>query len=106
MVDLNSLIPPGSGLTSTFTWSINDRGEIAGEGQLANGDVHAILLIPCDEKHPGECEDYSMIEVATQQTSPSTAMKQGSESPADTETPSRNRFGRGYHLPGPAAPSN
>ena len=57
MVDLNSLVAPGSGLTLTEGWSINDRGEIAGWGQLASGDVHVVLLIPCDEKHPGECED-------------------------------------------------
>jgi probable HAF family extracellular repeat protein len=37
MVDLNSLVPPGSGLTLIEAWSINDRGEIAGWGQLANG---------------------------------------------------------------------
>jgi probable HAF family extracellular repeat protein len=112
MVDLNSLILPGSALTSTFTWSINDRGEITGVGQLANGDVHAILLIPCDEEHPGECEDYSMIEVSASQISVPTAefsapATQNNESPEDTVNPVRNRFGRGFHIPGqPAVPSN
>lgn len=105
MVDLNSLVRPGSALTSTFTWSINDSGEIAGWGLLANGDVHAILLVPCDEKHPGQCEDYSMIEAAAPQTSGPATSSQGSESPAGTDNPLRNRFGRGFHLPGqPAAP--
>src|SRR5208283_1014531 len=105
MVDLNSLVPPGSPLTSTNTWSINDRGEIAGWGKMANGDVHAILLIPCDEKHPGECQDYSMIEVAAPQANGPATISQGTESPAGTDNPSRNRFGRGYNLPGqPAAP--
>ena len=36
-------------------WYINDRGEIAAEGLLPNGDEHAALLIPngdCD----GDCE--------------------------------------------------
>ena len=105
MVDLNSLVIPGSGLTALNAASINERGEIVGQGQLANGDVHAYLLIPCDEKHPGECEDYSMIEVATPQASGPARMSQGSESLAGTDNPLRNRLGRGYHIPGqPAAP--
>jgi hypothetical protein len=42
---------------------MNDRGEIAGFGLLANGDLHAYLLIPCDEHHPGiEGCDYNMAE--------------------------------------------
>ena len=32
MVDLNTLIPPNSGLTLVQAFSINDRGEIAGIG--------------------------------------------------------------------------
>jgi len=28
---------------------INDRGEIAGIGVLANGDTHAYVLIPCGQ---------------------------------------------------------
>jgi hypothetical protein len=43
--------------------NINDRGEIAGFGVLPNGDKHAFLLVPCDEKHPGiEGCDFSMAE--------------------------------------------
>jgi len=47
MVDLNTLIPSNSGLQLTIALYINDRGEIAANGTLANGDQHAFLLIPC-----------------------------------------------------------
>ena len=110
MVDLNSLVIPGSGLTATAAFFINERGEISGDGQLANGDVHGILLIPCDEKHPGECEDYSMIEASASQNSAPAAevsaqTTQRNESPAEPDNPLRNRFGRRFHIPGqPAAP--
>jgi probable HAF family extracellular repeat protein len=111
MVDLNSLVPPGSSLTLTEAWSINDRGEIAGWGQLASGDVHVILLVPCDEEHPGECEDYSMIEVPNPHTRATAEFpvtrKQNIESPADKVNPLHERFARGLHFPGQlAAPSN
>jgi probable HAF family extracellular repeat protein len=62
-VDLNSLVPAGSGLTLNEPIYINDRGEIAGNAMLANGDVHAFLLIPCDEEN-GEvdgCRDKAAI---------------------------------------------
>jgi len=63
MVDLNNLVARGSDLTLTFAFFINDRGEIAARGALSNGDMHAVLLIPCDENHPGvEGCDYSMID--------------------------------------------
>lgn len=52
MIDLNTLVLPGSGLTVINGDQINDRGEIAGRGVLPNGDVHAILLIPI-----GDCDD-------------------------------------------------
>ena len=42
---------------------INDRGEIAARGKLANGDEHAIVLFPCDENHPDiEGCDYGLKE--------------------------------------------
>jgi hypothetical protein len=45
---------------------INDRGEIAVEGPDANGNNHAVLLIPCDENHAGvEACDYSLVDAST-----------------------------------------
>jgi len=49
MFDLNTLISSASKLNLYFPTIINDRGEIAGQGQLPNGDIHAFLLIPCDD---------------------------------------------------------
>jgi probable HAF family extracellular repeat protein len=67
IVDLNALVPPGSDVTITNALDINDRGEIAGNGFLPNGDVRAVLLIPCDEEHPGiEGCDYDPVEAATE----------------------------------------
>lgn len=51
LVDLAALVLPGSGVTVFSAVFINDRGEIAGSGMLPNGDVHSVLLIPCDEHH-------------------------------------------------------
>jgi len=45
-MDLNSLIPAGSGVELTKATRIADSGEIAAQGVLANGDEHAYLLIP------------------------------------------------------------
>lgn len=53
MVDLVSLIPGGSSLRLTEPETINDRGEIAGNGLDADGNQHAFLLIPCDESQTG-----------------------------------------------------
>jgi probable HAF family extracellular repeat protein len=63
LVDLNTLVSPNSGVYLAEAKTINDRGEIVGDGFLPNGDVHAILLIPCDEQHPGvEGCDYSLVD--------------------------------------------
>ena len=79
-IDLNTLIPPGSGLQLTQAVSINDRGEIAGQGATAAGDNHAFLLIPCDENHPGvEGCDYSMVDT--------TLLPQIPASPTASRTP-------------------
>ena len=68
IVDLQTLLLPGSGITLSKSrgrgaYNINDRGEIAGEGVLPDGDARAVLLIPCDENHRGiqDC-DYSLVD--------------------------------------------
>jgi len=62
MVDVNSLIVPTSENEVISEFDINDRGEIAGQVLLPNGDVHAALLIPCDSNHPNvEGCDYSLV---------------------------------------------
>jgi probable HAF family extracellular repeat protein len=48
LYDLNSLIPPNSVIAVGDVNFINDRGEIAATGNLANGSQHAILLVPCN----------------------------------------------------------
>jgi probable HAF family extracellular repeat protein len=72
MVDLNALVPPGSPLQLQQALHINDRGEIAGSGALANGDQHNFLLIPCDGNHPGiEGCDYSIVDASVVAPAPS-----------------------------------
>ncbi len=46
MFNLNKLIVRGAGMTLTMPIVINDRGEIAVWGQLQDGFVHAVLLVP------------------------------------------------------------
>jgi uncharacterized membrane protein len=66
MVDLNALVPPNSGLQLFEAGQINDRGEITVNASDANGNNYSVLLIPCDENHPGvEGCDYDLIDAAT-----------------------------------------
>lgn len=59
VIDLNTFVPPASGLTLTQGAYINDRGQILATGVLANGDVRSVLLIPCDRDQGDDegCED-------------------------------------------------
>ena len=112
MVDLNTLIVPllPSVRVDGSDSYINDQGEILSSGVLQNGDVHAFLLIPCDDKHPGQCEDYSMIEGAAPQISAPAAefpavMKQDGGSPVSPVERFRTMMRQRYQLSGqPAAP--
>jgi probable HAF family extracellular repeat protein len=76
IVDLQTLVLPGSGVTldcaaaggrgCVGAYNINDRGEIAGQGVLSNGDSRAFLLIPCDQDHPDvEGCEYDMLDATT-----------------------------------------
>jgi len=55
MVDVNSLVPKGSTpLHLFFGNDINDWGEIAAYAyDQNNGQYHATLAVPCDEKRTG-----------------------------------------------------
>ena len=65
IADLNTLTPADPGVQLTVAVGLNDRGEIAAQGVLANGNLHAFLLIPCDQNHGGmEGCDYSFVDAA------------------------------------------
>ena len=64
MLDLNTLIPPGSGLQLTNAVNINDRGEILAKSDplgvtpIDDEDLgHLVLLVPCDEGR-GDCVNF------------------------------------------------
>jgi len=62
MVNLQTLLLPGSDVTVGNAEYINDRGEIAGTGTLPNGD----MLIPCDSDHPGvDGCDYDPVDLSS-----------------------------------------
>jgi probable HAF family extracellular repeat protein len=69
LVDLNTLIPPGSDLQLLIGYAINDRGEIGGLGlpsgcspQIDELCGRAFVLIPCDDDHRDvEGCDYDMV---------------------------------------------
>jgi probable HAF family extracellular repeat protein len=86
IVDLNTLIPPGSPLHLVYPDHINDQGEIAGFGMDVSGNEHAFLLIPCDANHPDiEGCDYSLVDAATAAAlyRPSFAVDPTAASPAE-----------------------
>lgn len=66
MVDLNTLIPPNAPLQLVYAYTINNRGEIAGDGVDANGFAQSFLLIPCDENHADiEGCDHSLVDATS-----------------------------------------
>jgi hypothetical protein len=79
VVDLNDLVIDGSGITVRGPTNINDRGEIAAPGAFPNGDVHALLLVPCDQGHPDiEGCEYDKVEThAAAQISASWVLSSG-----------------------------
>jgi probable HAF family extracellular repeat protein len=84
IIDLSTLVLPGSGVTLINALYINDRGEIAGWGLLSNGDFRAVVLIPCDENHSDvEGCDYDPIEPLSEvQVRPAQVTQAPAASPA------------------------
>ena len=104
MTDLNAFAPPGSGLTLRLGGIINDRGEIAAFWLLPNGDIHAVLLIPCQEGDGG-CGDAAEGTTTTQSnpasvTSNVTTSTQGPRTPFGIVAAWRARWAQRYHIPG------
>jgi hypothetical protein len=65
IVNLNTLVPPNSGLQLNEAGQINDRGEITINATDASFNNHTVVLIPCDENHPNlEGCDYSLVDPA------------------------------------------
>jgi probable HAF family extracellular repeat protein len=73
--DLNTLIPPGASLHLQWAQSINDRGEIAGSGLDAAGNVHDFLLIPCATNSATDCQEVIAGAAAETQTRPASLMQ-------------------------------
>jgi probable HAF family extracellular repeat protein len=105
IVDLNTLIPPNSPFHLWTALFIDDTGKITAFGLLTNGDQHAVLLIPCDEHHPGlEGCDYSLVEGSA--TGPETNPSVRNPSSRTVPQSLMRRMSR-YHFPGlPFRPRN
>jgi len=112
LIDLETLVLPGSEVTVISALVINDRGEIAGHGRLPNGDSHAILLIPCDDKHPNvEGCEYSLVDSTSeaqvrpaQLTPQSAAASYNTLPPAETMTRIRSSITNRNHRFGAVRP--
>ena len=98
MTDLNELIPANSPLFLMEALSINDRGQIAGFGQLSNGEQLGFLLTPCDEK---EGADTGCGEGGDGIAVPQTSLAVR-EAGSGTLPQSRLPWMNWYHLPSPA----
>jgi probable HAF family extracellular repeat protein len=109
MVDLNTLIPPNSGLELVETIAINDHGEIAGDADHPGCGIsdalcgHAYVLIP-----NGDCDSDCEGRIAASQNTRASAqnlsmMKQRSESPSSRANQLRNRLMPRYGIHGQAA---
>jgi hypothetical protein len=63
--DLQTLVAPNaSGIIVNDVRNINESGEIVGLGVLPSGDVHAVLLVPCNESGCGNDANTSAKEPA------------------------------------------
>lgn len=111
LVNLNALIPPGSEIVLIQAITANDRGEIAAEGKLLNGDFRAFLLIPCDENHLNVAGcDYRLVDatpaaqVLPAQITPSSAAGSAKSSPAEVKARFQSLMGNRHRHFGAVSP--
>ena len=114
MLDLNTLIPPGSGMQLTNAFNINDRGEILAKaaplGFTPNDDAdlgHLVLLVPCeaDDDEEGCSGNAEAATVGAPQNlaitnRTTTTLPQRHLSPGESATGWRTRLARQYHILG------
>ena len=62
MVDISTLLLPGSDVAILDLFAINERGEIAGSGMLPNGDVHAIVLVPASAEEIAAANPLKLLD--------------------------------------------
>jgi probable HAF family extracellular repeat protein len=101
IVDLNSFVPPGSGIFLRECVFINDQGEIAVVGSLSGND-HAFVLVPdgncdedCEAKIAASQNDPATLEEATRNTGASI----NSIAPSNPIDRLHNRITQRYQLP-------
>jgi probable HAF family extracellular repeat protein len=114
MLDLNTLIPPGSGLQLTNAFNINDRGEILAKSDplgvtpIDDADLgHLVLLVPCEQDDKEGCEGSAQATTSAAPRSSAPILNHAASvtSPQRSLTPRENvaawraRMARQFHFP-------
>lgn len=102
MINLNSFVPPGSGIHLGDGAFINDDGEIAIEGTL-NGVDRTFLLVPDGECHDA-CESSTASNPVTEDANPASTAKSNSRLSPSSKDHARNRFKLRYPAPNHSNP--
>jgi hypothetical protein len=114
MMDLNALIPPGSGMQLTNAFNINDREEILAKaaplGFTPNDDEdlgHLVLLVPC-YADDGDCAVGGQSAIAASPRTSASPLKSPTITTTSLQHPLtprerlaawRARLARQYHFP-------
>ena len=106
MVDLNALIEPPSDLHVYAAFFVSEHGVIVGQGRLANGDAHTVILVPEGDCGSGCEQRIAASEHSNAIAQPASAGK-GPFMLGQPEDRPQNRFGQSLSLPRPGVgPSN
>jgi probable HAF family extracellular repeat protein len=100
IIDLNGFVPANVELELVDPHFINDRGEIVVAGIQPDGNVRAVVLIPCD-RNAEDCQGAAESENAT---APSAGLGTSAHASHTTLAPEdlrqlQNRFRQRLHLP-------